>query len=874
MATSVSVQRILSWHPILALPSDDLSCRCDDGVPYGLCLDRIEMRAASSATKGPSETSVGAGGGSYEEPDEDAKGATSLCWSPDGRTVAVGLADGGIVLRSVEPGCSHDDSAGGEGSSSSRLILPPPASSADGEGSGGREHLPPLAMVWGRLPSSLALARADGAEREMASAELLKGGLPMGWADVLPRRHIEGLDYTRGGVGGGNGGTGRGRGGGTTVLCAATDTELHWYLNGRYRILTLAHGLDGDALRGDSSPGPVFSPDLGALVAVAPGKDGREGKEHGSRESVWVYGTDLLSTRRTELASLSESYELLFLHLHHVTKGIEALDTGWRSALKPLETKLASLADLLKPYSASPSQFDTNEGKAGAVRSELFRFILAGRSSSGGTSSALDQFFTRGHMHDQLLQREATSIEGGLASVEVKFRNGVLHSCRAAACESERLYGQARADPDGLVDADAALELCQRARGLYLTATKCHAHTVEARRRLRDLLRWIRGTSSQVRAWGTAGDSVQRRNARDRRVSGGVADRVAGMLSGPYAVGRQRYGEKDEEGKKGGRTVAECVLGVPLSDYCAEGDAGDGNAGEGEASLAAIAGATLRTAAGLFDRPRTVFAGSVKVVEVRFESDHVAAAVHSRIGPGVSAKGGGAFVPSVDGGPAPEDCPHWILVARSLGRRVEVLVLPGGASNPSSPPYCYRAVLDLPDGCAAREVSFYGDGGLNSLCPADGVNDPVKERRQALCLVVDVEGEGPAATPATELWQFKYDDLAYRRVCLVPSDGEGGHRRLTVPPVGDGEDPTALSPGGAPDAVEPRRRRVGDGAAGAGRAEDVRVRMCGPRGTGGVLSRGRSTVLEVLDMEEDEEEEEDDDDEEEEEDGDESQMEE
>jgi len=36
------------------------------------------------------------------------------------------------------------------------------------------------------------------------------------------------------------------------------------------------------------------------------------------------------------------------------------------------------------------------------------------------------------------------------------------------------------------------------------------------------------------------------------------------------------------------------------------------------------------------------------------------------------------------------------------------------------------------------------------------------------------------------------------------------------------------------------------------------MRLCGSRGTGSVISRGRSTVLEVFDMEEDDEEDEDD----------------
>ena len=43
----------------------------------------------------------------------------------------------------------------------------------------------------------------------------------------------------------------------------------------------------------------------------------------------------------------------------------------------------------------------------------------------------------------------------------------------------------------------------------------------------------IRGTASQVRARGTATDSIQRQNARNRRVPDGVIRRVSNFLSTP-----------------------------------------------------------------------------------------------------------------------------------------------------------------------------------------------------------------------------------------------------------------------------------------------------------------------------------------------------
>ncbi len=96
---------------------------------------------------------------------------------------------------------------------------------------------------------------------------------------------------------------------------------------------------------------------------------------------------------------------------------------------------------------------------------------------------------------------------------------------------------------------------------LFLAFERCLAHVVEARGRLHDLLAWIRGTASQVRARGTAMDSIQRQNARNRRVPDGVIRRVSNFLSSPMISAlKESDGVVFEH-----RHLAECVIGVPLS---------------------------------------------------------------------------------------------------------------------------------------------------------------------------------------------------------------------------------------------------------------------------------------------------------------------
>jgi len=228
------------------------------------------------------------------------------------------------------------------------------------------------------------------------------------------------------------------------------------------------------------------------------------------------------------------------------------------------------LLQLLAKYSLDNAGGGGEGGSsADSIRLEFLRFILSGRSSaSSNTSSALDQFFTRAQMHDQLLQREIRGIEASVAAMEGSLRSHVLSSIRAVVYEAEELYGLAKAQQisgtsrgstASLIDANTALCLYNASRILFLTFDKCLGYVVEARTRLHDLLSWIRSTASQVRAWGTATDSIQRKNARSRRVSNGVVQRVAAFLSNPMLFALNDGSDKSYQ------TLTECVLGVPLS---------------------------------------------------------------------------------------------------------------------------------------------------------------------------------------------------------------------------------------------------------------------------------------------------------------------
>ena len=169
---------------------------------------------------------------------------------------------------------------------------------------------------------------------------------------------------------------------------------------------------------------------------------------------------------------------------------------------------------------------------------------------------------------DQIFQWEARGVEASASSVEGILRSNVLSHLRAVVYETEELYGLARAQANSekvsFIDPEMTLRLYTASRLLFLTFQRCIAQIVEARSRLHDFLAWMRGSASQIRARGTAMDSVQRKNASDRRVPNGVILRVTDFLSMPI-----KSTLTDGTNKLKHRNLTECIIGLPISDFFA-----------------------------------------------------------------------------------------------------------------------------------------------------------------------------------------------------------------------------------------------------------------------------------------------------------------
>ena len=724
IAESIAVHRIISWQSLLQLKNDQLTSKSSQIVGgtenYGICVEDIERECVHETDNNNND----------EDEDEDddnleslIKGATTVTWSPDGRNVAVGLVDGGILIHTVEPnndnahhevgGTAGGDGGDGDGGQSIlHIIRPPPTNLKDkpsilspAAGSRNPTNLTTEGDVTNatisdnkqnkkkptaspRVTRSMAAAREPGggssggggsgskkkkssrrskSPGSSSSLSRRKPNLKVDTKNLLQSTAIIGMVWNRlvhrqqqyhqrnddnndsrmkeeeeseirecwkytsqlidrsayflpppsSSTTIRDGGGGRGMNlfssmAHLNVLCVATPEEVHWYVQGQYRILSVEHGLQQDS--GGAGGGMngigggidlVCSPDLSTLLAVTkqattvppiatPSSTSSSKKVRvvTAAESLTgpmkakLFHTSLLPRKRYELQILSASYKSIFSHLSDAKSGMQSALTSWKAALRPLDTKFNGLIQLLSKYQVNGIEQGGGGGGSDLIRCEFLQFILSGRSTiTGNASSALDQFFTRAHMHDQLLQREARGVEASAASMEGALRSRVLSSIRAVVYEAEELYGLAKAQEQqgtttddssssnsssSLIDAKTALCLYNASRILFLTFNQLLGYVVEARIRLHDLLCWIRSTASQVRAWGTASDSIQRQNAKARRISNGVVQRVSGFLSNSMLFTLKGL---DYDSGMDHRILTECIIGVPLSvSRCMEDD--------------------------------------------------------------------------------------------------------------------------------------------------------------------------------------------------------------------------------------------------------------------------------------------------------------
>ena len=149
IAESIVVHRIISWSNLLTIKIDFLSSSSssrsstsfgEGSNGSGICVEDIERECIhdNNITDMDEDDDV--------EEDLLIKGATSVTWSPNGRYVAIGLVDGGVLVHTVEPdaaaeagskdlslsiGARSGSGDGRDGNVALHIIKPPPFNSSN-----------------------------------------------------------------------------------------------------------------------------------------------------------------------------------------------------------------------------------------------------------------------------------------------------------------------------------------------------------------------------------------------------------------------------------------------------------------------------------------------------------------------------------------------------------------------------------------------------------------------------------------------------------------------------------------------------------------------------------------------------------------------
>lgn len=724
---------------------------------------------------------------------------TALCWSPDGTLLALALSEGGYVLYDLELGMT------------------------DEEESFVHQELGKLkvkALFWahvGRPHPGWALTD-DEKERELewryrsAYLDRSKVFLP-------PTTHVRG-DGEQEDIASKSNPTCKKP---LSILCAATiDDEVHLYVHGRYFVAKLAC---------NSLEQMVCSADL-AHVAVLQ-----------SPSKLSIYSLPALSRHRYSLQTISSLYSSIQRHMKTIREGVPNVLSSWKNVLRPLDTKLESLQKVLKNY-----------GIETTVSSALSQYIAIGKSSE--YANALEQFFTSVQMNDQLLIRMEKTLHNGLAGVEAVARAALFGAAQSLVFDANELCGL----DDYLLP--RTLDLRLQTRHLLFSVEFLLSQIVEARFRLRDLCAWLRSAASEIKAIGTPPDSVQRDNAKKRRVPQQLLHRVADYVQQePYL----------HEGQSATEGIICCCVSALMSGKTSHVPRPNAQPHspqsvktslfepEGVRTVVSVLGQAQEAIVECFEQPRAFIQQGVSSVDIILPSTDAATvtcAVHPRIGVEVPSSDDGtlldgAFYPSTTSEDGSFSCSRqWTIFARSCilnngHHGIQLISVPVASGNA----WILSRCLVIPANFLIKEVGFYGDDGNSNRFPGTDKEEG-KEGRQALGLLLE-DGSNQ------ELWLVQYDKVTFD---VTPTSRDGDVvdvRSLEIaveamvhilPQL----DNTMDEDESDPDVIYAKTRCVQTNV------EDVvesRLLLCGSRGVGGVVTANvnHTNYLALFDLEEDEE---------------------
>jgi hypothetical protein len=615
-----------------------------------------------------------------------------------------------------------------------------------------------------------------------------------------------------------------------SLLCAATaEHGIHLFLHGRYPILHLkdlssssTSTANTTTMHRTKNVQMVVSTDLSHLLVY----------HRQDTPVVSLVSVPALARHAHHLQSISALFSSTTQHLQVLEQSVTEVRASWKSSLKPLDLKMGGLVKLLENYGLDTTKSTTTATSSShsniPLRAHLTQYILSGHTRTApDLSNAADQFFTG--LNDQLMQRLERSLQVAVASVETKLRKGLVSPAQALVVQAGDLHGLARY-VSSLLAPSAAQRLQECAEILLISVETALSELIEARFRLRDFVGWLRSTAAQIKARGTAANSVQRENAKKRRVPEAVVQRML------------RYLQTDNSGSNSNSETAgssvivsltETILGLnfssllqdtpnvvrsrPCSPKSVHGKISSSSNATTKATptVPFVAQKTSEASHVLFEQPRKHLSQSIRRTDLLLESSSSTSsspvAMTTRIGSaGVDtedvafgeAEPGGFFVPVLEKNAETASAlsfnyRQWSVVAKTSHDTaagcdcVQLHAIPLswtssslsddlacddddddddddhlGGTNGIAGSFFLSALLQLPPNHFVVDLCFYGNDGKSSL--SSGIDSGTgKEERQSLGLLVAREVDADPAAVSLQVWMVPYDSVTFLPVEII-----------------------------------------------------------------------------------------------------------
>lgn len=656
------------------------------------------------------------------------------------------------------------------------------------------------------------------------------------------------------------------------LLCVTTEQELQLYLHGRFPILKAAIGTTGG--RGNTVVDMAVSNNLTHFLLYPRGS-----------HVLTIHSLPEMTRQRYTLQRIGTLSCSLQEHVQAIQTNVQDVAAAWKSSLKPLDLKLDLLTNLLQKY-----------GLQGLTTSYFVQYILSGHTRAAPSlAHVMDQYFTNIQMNDQLLQRMEQSLSGAVQNVETQFRKSLWSPAQALLFQANEIVALAMTTTvhksNTMLSVELAKQVQEWSARLYMVVEMAMTELVDARFRLRDFVAWLRSVGSQIKANGTALNSVQRQNAKKRRVPDVVVERMLKYLQTEQV---QAHG------------VTEVVLGLRFSSLLNDTDdlqsisvspiEHDTTSIKHCDTVPELITQVSSNLVQLLKCPRNFMAQSIFTTSLVLQSgdDRPVVAVTTRLGMGGvnptdvpfgEEEHNGFFAPVDDASDSAtmssNTYKEWCIIAEAIGNvvdgpkdTIQLNCLPltwtgteekdGDDHHGFAANVFWAAHFCLPEGCNIVEVKFYGDDGKSSLTSGEdgGIG---KERRQSVGFRVERLSEEGICE---EFWLLSYDQSQFRRMSTrILSDRHFGintdltrsskiYRYMVLPVPESFDEEEDVAPHGT---VFAKTRVLSTGARGEKDATAYsQLMLSGSRGVGAILSG--PTSVDLFDLEEDEEAEGDDED--------------